>query len=195
MRFARRGMRRGVSFGRRRSANEWLPVSGTAFSSITGSDTKVLLGFEAPTITLGTSLTADPPEDRTIKRIVAEFSVDLAAAATGTWTLGLIVADVNWSLTTGLFTGDADKRILWHQTYNASTAARYFWTLPNHLQVASSATGMIETDWRATHLDIKTSVKLEDGKALYAAAWEEANGQTLSWVIFNMRILMSRSRR
>lgn len=171
---------------------QWSDVSGQwVFAGVTATTTSVLIQLQSPSNL--SSLTADPPEDLSILRIVGTFLVQLNAAVCA-WTLALLVADVTWT-PGGSVATDNDKRILWHQQYeNSSGIESLNWARPNYLEsvVGGAVTRRGECDWRCTHIDIKPRVVIEDGKALYLVAYEETNGGTLTVVSQDMRVLYKR---
>lgn len=202
-RFQRTG-RQPVRFARRsRPARQWLPIPDTDFIvAAAATTTAQVLAFEAPTITPGTAVTSDPPEDQIVDRVVAELSIVMTGS--GSWTLGLLLVDRTWTQTGGAFSLDGDKRVLWYNTYNTAAldamttgGSVISWQSPNHLVVNGTTTGdfIVECDWRATHLDIQPKVRLEDGKALVFAAWENQGTATFSASTRSMRILMHRAGR
>ncbi len=205
MAFRGQGMKRRFSFGRQgrrlgKPARQWLPIPLTSFFSAQASTgIAQVLAFEAPTITPGTAVTADPPEDQVLDRIVAEFTVQLAGA--GSWTLGMMVVDRTWTPVGGEFATDADKRVLWYQTYDSNTFSTLAgftgvtWSSPNHLLVTATSPVALETDMRAVKLDITPKIRLEDGKALIFCAWEDQGTATLSLTVRTMRLLMHRAGR
>lgn len=191
MRFKRFGGRRRGNVGFRPS-RVWADVS-TQFvlNSVTATSATTLINLEAPANL--SALTSDPPEDLTLLRIVGNFSCSLSGAASGTWTLALLVQDAVWT-PGATFTVDADKRILWSRTFRTqSVATSWFppgyqlWDLVGTIQ-AVSARGI-------TDIDIKPMVKMEAGKSLYLVGYEDSNGQTLLVTSTNMRVLYQRSGR
>lgn len=199
----RRFKRTHRSFGVRRHerpARQWLAIPVTNFfAGATTGATSQVLAFEAPTITPGTAVTADPPEDQILDRIVAEFRVDLNGI--GSWTVGLMLVDRTWTQSsTGEMAPDGDKRILWYETYESVVFAlagltTTSWVPPNSLQIQATTPVIGECDWRATHLDITPKVRLEDGKQLVFVAWENSGTATLTFTTRSMRILMHRAGR
>lgn len=204
MRFRGQGMRRRSSFGSRgqRPARQWLPLAGSAISSATGTTSVSLYGLQAPTVTIGTDLTSDPPEDVTIMRVVADIQVVMTTVSAGArWILGLLVQDRTWT-PGATFAVDADKRFLWTMTYNypansTNTPGLTAWTYwpPGLIQVSATADQFFECPREAVHIDIAPKVRLEDGKALHMVAYEEAGATSFTCTIQSMRLLMQRSRR
>lgn len=131
-----------------------------------------------------------PPEDITILRMVGSFTVSLSAALAN-WTLGLMVVDATWT-PASLFSSDADKRVLWHQTYvNNTGAASLVWSPPDQFETSGGARARTE----ASRLDISPKVRLEQGKALKLVWWENAGGAELNVNSADMRVLYQRTRR
>lgn len=179
-----------------RPSRQWIPINtGFVFAGITGSTNSVLMRMEMPTDP--TNLTADPPEDIIILRIVGEFEVSMAAAAAAaSWTLALTVQDWTWS-SSATFAADADKRLLWTRTYTATADNVAFQWLPGLGQVSGSNTviGNSGMEEPATRLDIAPKVKLEAGKALALVAYENVDGRALTVTGRSMRLLYQKSRR
>lgn len=160
------------------------------FAAATGTTSSALLQMQAPTDV--TNLTADPPEDLTILRIVGDFNV-IISGAPATWVLALIVQDQTWT-PGATFAVDADKRILWSQTYiTQHTDTTHAWDPPGTLGVNGAVVGMAPE--KSVHVDISPKVKVECGKALFLVAYENAGAETFSCGGHNMRLLFQRSRR
>lgn len=195
----------GRSTGRRssyRPAREWVPLTGTVFNNVSATSSAKLIEFQSPTVTIGTALTADPPEDRTIMRIVAEFDVAMAGPplAADRWTLGLLMADVTWT-PGATFATDADKRFLWYRTYQfpgvvpAGTTSMT-WQLPGYVFLDATADVFFQCDRDDVHIDIAPKVKLESGKALTMVAYEEVSTTgNFTVAMRTMRLLMQASGR
>lgn len=177
----------------------WVPLDGTVFAAITSTTASRLYGLQAPTVTIGTDLTADPPEDVTILRVTADLSVTLSSA--GCWVLALLVQDTTWS-PASTYTLDADKRVLWHKTYDTNGALGALagfvsatWECPNHLTVDATTDLVVECQPDAVQLDCTPKVRLEDGKGLHLVAYEQSGAAAMTCVLRNMRLLMKRSGR
>lgn len=196
----RRGWRRSAGRRPERPARQWLPIpSSLVFNAASVTSVQSMLAFEAPTITPGTPITADPPEDQTLLRITASLTVTMTS---GNWTLGLMVTDRTWTPIGGEFATDADKRILWSQTYSgdetSTVLAGYVstsWFPPGNMVVNATTDLVSECPREAVYIDIAPKVKLEDGKQLCFVAWENNGGGTLTLRCSWMRVLMQRSRR
>lgn len=200
-------MRQRRSFVSRRSkpARQWVPLDSIALGpSMTTTTAVKLLEFQAPSISIGTALTSDPPEDQTILRIVGDMLVSVVATATGNrLCLGLMVADVTWT-PAALSVTDLDKRFLWHQvyevpnlTYTALTGVS--WGPPNYQSIQSTTPGQVlfETKPETVHVDIKPKVKIEDGKALHLVGYVDQSTSLTGWAVSlrSWRILMQRAGR
>lgn len=188
----RRGMRsRGRSFGGSRGfrpSREWLGLQTTfGLAAVSVTTAVPLLSLQAPT-TL--ALTADPPEDLTILRIVGEYSVTISQAA-ARWVLALIVQDVTWT-PSATFNLDADKRILWSRTY-ISESATAAWSPPGQYSEAGAVVS--NTVREAVSLDITPKQKVEAGRALYLVGYEEGGTSAIGVDTNNMRLLFQRSGR
>lgn len=188
--------------GRRlRPARQWLPIPSTLmFNAITSTQVQSVLAFEEPTVTPGTPLTAEPPEDQTLLRITGAIRVGILAS--GCWTLSLLLVDRTWTPIGGEFATDADKRILWSETYStvamAATLAGFgsaSWQTPNQVVIDATTDQVVECKPSAVYIDIAPKVKLEAGKHLVFLASENENGGTLSMRNEWMRVLMQRSGR
>lgn len=161
------------------------------------------MSFEMPTSMVG--LTADPPEDITILRVVGDYSVAVGNGVTGVWNLALLVQDQTWT-PAATINLDNDKRILWQQQYTAPAEAAALagyasiaWYPPT-LSVISATTSLFGNSTmgalgNATHIDIAPKVRLEAGKALYLVAYEGSGTSTLTSSSVSMRVLFQRSRR
>lgn len=195
MAFNRRGMRRRSSFGSSgrpyKPSRVWLPLAGTPLYGVSETTASSLYSLQAPTVSIGTALTADPPEDVTILRVMADFSFALSTA--GAWILALTVQDTAWT-PSGTFELDGDKRFLWTRTYvnlQAGTPATYH--PPGMLD---NGAGVIGGDLvHATHLDIAPKVRVEAGKALYLVAYEQSGTATVTCTLYNFRMLYQQSGR
>lgn len=192
--------RRWSRHGSAKPARQWLGIPVTTFFAAQSvGATSQVLAFEAPTITPGTAVTADPPEDQIIDRIVAEMQVVING--TGSWTLALMVVDRTWTQTsTGEMAPDADKRILWYCTYEAGIQAlpgltNTSWAPPNYMSIQATTPLYLECDWRATHVDISPKIRLEDGKQLVWVCWEESGTALFTMATRTMRLLMHRAGR
>lgn len=201
MRFRGQGMRRRVSFARRgqRPARQWLPIPATSLlSAVTVSTTAQVLAFEAPTVTPGTPVTADPPEDQVLDRVTGSLRVTLTGA--GVWVLSLLMVDRTWTPIGGEFATDADKRILWSKTYDSqslSTLAGFTgvtWSKA-HMFITATAPLVVEQPESMGYVDITPKVKLEDGKQLIFLASECSGAASFSVTADWMRILMHRAGR
>lgn len=190
----RRSWKRSGGRGHGRSyapSRMWVPVSGVPFAGITSTSVSSLFGLESPTVTLGTSVTSDPPEDLTILRMMGEIEVSFDAPAT--WTLGLIVQDRTWT-PQSTFAPDADKRFLW--TENFSSVSGALWRTGLVIDTFQTAvTTAVGTGRDKTRIDVAPRVRLEDGKSLHLVAYEEAGASVLTVTIRHLRLLMQRSRR
>lgn len=197
--FRRQGMRRRSFSGRRaRVEREWLPLQGVAFTAVTSTSAVSLYGLQAPTVTIGTDLTADPPEDVTIMRVVSEFSFLMSSSATATWILGLIVQDRTWT-PGATFAVDADKRFLWYRTFRISPATiagfvSLEW-MPGLITLDATTDTVVSDHPSRTTIDITPRVKLEAGKALHLVAYEESGTATVTVQLLTMRLLLQKSGR
>jgi len=161
------------------------------FANISATGTSDLMSLQAPTTLQG--ITSDPPEDITILRIIGDFLV-LITGAPATWILALVVQDTTWT-PTATFPGDADKRILWSQTYFCSgTNESYQWYsgifVPNGTPAAAAGTPR-----EMSHIDISPKVRLEPGKGLFLVAYEQNGAVNFSVDPGNVRMLFQRTSR
>lgn len=185
-------MRRGFTprAGRPRVNMQWAAVDGQfLFSAITATAVAPLIQLQEPASLA--SLTADPPEDLTVLRVVGDFTATLDSA--GSWTLGLMVADVTWTPGTD-FSADADKRVLWHRTFTLVGTGDVSWKQTEYVQFNIPA-GTFIFQQTVTHIDISPKVKVEAGKALYLVAWENTASGALTVATDDMRVLFKRSGR
>lgn len=192
--FVRRGLR---------PAHQWLCVPGTTnFSSqTTGGALSEVFGFEGPSLTAGTALTSDPPEDQVIDRIMASIQVNLAGA--GSWTLALLMADRTWTAPSGStkYSDLSDKRILWSCNYDSNKLTTFTgfvsaeWAPPGHLVIDATTDLITQCSDRAVLMDIKPKIRIEDGKALYWLATEESGTASFSSTCYWFRMLLHRAGR
>lgn len=181
---------RGRSRGGARPSRVWVGIQDQfSFASQAATGTAVLVQLQAPADL--SNLTADPPEDLTVLRVIGDLTVTLASTSAGSWTLALLVQDTTWTPTTR-FEDDADKRILWAQNYTSLAAATYVWT-SGYLAVNNVPTPGVPREM--TRLDIAPKVRIEAGKALYLVAYEQSGTTTFSVESQNMRLLFQRSGR
>lgn len=186
-------MRRASRFAKRggglRPERSWVDVSGQWVHSTGVTAAVPLIALQAPTNL--SNLTADPPEDLTVLRIVGDYTTTITGTGAGYWSLALLVADVTWTPGTSISV-DNDKRILWQRSYEAPITETSTWLPPGRWD--SSITASVPTD--ATHIDIAPKVKIEAGKALYLVAYENAaSAYTLATYSHSMRVLFQRSGR
>lgn len=200
--YAMRHMRR-TSYGRRpvgraaKSEKEWVCLGQTLVGNAAGINTTVtsLISFEAPTLVAGTPLTADPPQDRTILRIVGQLQV-AGAAATGSLGMGLMVCDRVFAPTsgTGRMTPDLDKRWLWwRETLLRSGES---WDAQHYLStggVLSPNNVPPERDF--TMFDISPKVRLEDGKQLAFITFQDTALMAPVITLMEVRVLFGARRR
>lgn len=191
-------MRRMKRFGRRSvgPTRTWASIMDNWVITATASSTQVKL-LELQTPNSMVSLTADPPEDLTLLRIRGSFS--LAMSGTGSWTMALLVQDTNWT-NGGTFQDDSDKRILWSRTFETGAIS----SLAGFNGMSIDPPGIVTVDATVDYLlnipgvadvDIAPKVKVEAGKALYLAAYENTGTAALSTGSRDMRVLFQRSRR
>lgn len=155
-----------------------------------------LLGLETPAP--AAMLTADPPEDLTILRVVGDFNLSLTA---GIWALALTVQDQTWTPGATILV-DADKRLLWSQTYDVVQMAAVLagwvaghWAPPGLLLANATADLLTQAPRESVHVDISPNVKLVAGRALYLVAYELSGAGTCISTSSNMRVLFQRSGR
>lgn len=170
---------------------QWSDVSAQwTFASIVSTTATVLIQLQSPAAL--NNLTADPPEDLTILRVVGDYLVRMTSGD-GNWTLALLVADVTWT-PGATISVDNDKRILWQKTYQVfGTAAEAVWHPPGMYKEAGGTT--FPGDPSMTHIDISPKVKVEAGKALYLVAYENSGAEDLIVNSVTMRVLYKRSGR
>lgn len=185
-----RSMRRNARRPGVKPAVQWSDVSGQwLFAGAAATSTATLIQLQSPANL--SNLTADPPEDLTILRMVGDFSVQLSANASS-WTLALLVADVTWTPGTTVSV-DNDKRLLWQQTFtNNDGSAIRDWYPPGMFE---DGTTVFPQANNPTHLDITPRVRIEPGKALTLVAYENVGAGTLTSSSVSMRVLYKRSRR
>lgn len=203
MAFRGYGMRRRHSFarhgGRSKPARQWLPIPATTFHSlVTVTTAAQILAFEAPTVTPGTAVTADPPEDQVLDRVTGSLRVTLTGA--GVWVASMLLVDRTWTPLGGEFATDADKRILWSKTYDSQTVSVLtgFTTAtwgPGHMTVLATTQAIIEQPLEMTYIDIQPKVRLEDGKQLIFLVSEVSGAASFSLTADWLRILMHRAGR
>lgn len=160
-----RPARRFVS-GRRRNEKEWLALPATvATTAAAGAGVTQLISFEAPTLVAGTPLTADPPQDRLVLRLIGRLTYSTTVA--GTVGVGLILTDRTWTpVGTVTITPDLDKRWLWwREVPMAAGDALTPQTLVNGGGGLAVSNAMY-ADKDPTFFDISPKVRLEDGKSL-----------------------------
>lgn len=172
----------------------WADVSAAwAFSAIAVTTSTRIMSMEMPTSMV--NLTADPPEDITVLRIVGSFVLSLATANAGVWNLALIVQDHTWT-PGATITLDNDKRILWQREFNATAVSGWTsesWEPPDTHLVTGTLQHLARSE--AMQVDLTPKVKLEAGKALYLVAYEAVDGGTLTLTSNSMRVLFQRTRR
>lgn len=155
-----------------------------------GAVTK-LLEFQAPTVTFGTALTGDTPEDKTILRIVGNWTAVAPGAGSDSW-IGLLVADPNWTpIGAASIIPDLDKRFLWYRYFAGLDATNTTTWSVNTVVIGSTTKVMTVAD---TTIDIAPKVRLEDGRALMAVCYTGGTALT-SFTFKDMRLLMQRSPR
>lgn len=145
-------------------------------------------------MTAGTPLTAEPPEDMVLLRIMALMTI--AMTATSDFGIGFMVADRTWTpIGTTRITPDLDKRFLWWREVGTSGAADMY--APQYFK-AGGGTGAvpnsIPVDRDPTWFDISPKVRIEDGKHLLAVTYNSGAGST-GCVVQELRILMQRAGR
>lgn len=173
-----------------RPSRTWADVSQQfVMAAVTVTSSATLIQLQAPASLA--SLTADPPEDLTILRIRGCYSTTMAGSAVANWTLALTVADVTWT-PGATFTVDADKRILWSRTYQASNATADAWNPPGYQLVGGTP---FPTVPEMVMVDISPKVKVEAGRALVLVAYENVSGASLTVTSQEMRVLFQRSGR
>lgn len=158
-------------------------------SAITGTTATALLALEAPT-TL--TLSADPPEDITVLRIVGEFLAEVSA--TSHWVMALVVQDATWT-PSSTFGPDADKRILWSTVIHAVPASTPTTWNAGLVKYTDAAGNEKAVQTAKTFIDIAPKVKVEAGKTLYLVAYEQTGSATFTTTTQNMRMLFQRSGR
>lgn len=166
----------------------WSDVSAQWVLTTVGVTTSVILvQLQAPASLA--ALTSDPPEDLTVLRLRGSFSLTLGGASF--WTLALLVQDTAWTLS-NLFTTDADKRILWARTFQASEATNW---LQGGILQGATAGNFAGVPLETTEVDIAPKVRIEAGKALFLVAYDDSGLSTLTTASANMRLLFQRSGR
>lgn len=178
----------------RRPEREWVALTPTLTSTASTSASTQILAFEAPALVSGTPLTADPPEDRIIQRIIARFR--WAQVTTGnTVACGVILTDRTWTpIGTTTIVPDLDKRWLWWREFFIGSGESWD-TLTGTAN--GSAVPMAQChnlEESPLYLDIAPKVRIEDGKSLnfviYNAAATAVTVVPMAW-----RILLSKAGR
>jgi len=155
-------------------------------------DTAVeLLAMERPAATVDTTMV---PMDIIIDRVVGDFHTLISSAA-GRWNLGLLVADRGWDIGVS-FAADSDKRILWHQEFNA-TGSLTEWNNPSGLVQSTPVATLdfFECPRELRHIDISPRVRVKMNQALLLCAWEESGTGLLTTDTTDMRILYHQAQR
>lgn len=181
----------------RRPAHQWLgmvlnPANATTTAGA-GVTVFKLFQFESPTITVGTALTADPPEDQILDRLIWTGSLTNAGAA-GRSQIGFILVDATWTPQgTTAITPDLDKRWLWWRDYQFENTGDF---VNQHQMLigTSHLSNAMMAETNPTFMDISPKVKLEDGKALCLVTYQDTALQTTAYSGF-LRILMHRAGR
>lgn len=178
--------------GTGRPTRVWASLSGdVVFAAVSATTTSTLIQLQAPASLA--SLTSDPPEDMTVLRLTGAFTVTIAGDSTANWTLALLVQDTAWT-PGATFSVDADKRILWHRTYQATNATSDNWRPPG--TYSASGAGAQPTQEADVSFDIAPKVRIEAGKALFMVAYENvATSGTLTMACADLRVLFQRSQR
>lgn len=197
MRYTKRSRFTGQSARRHggKPARQWvgLTVNNTTTAGV-GASRFELLSFEAPAITVGTPLTADPPEDQILDRVLCSWSITASAAQN--FDLGLILVDRTWTpVGTTSIVPDLDKRWLWWRG-NTAMLANDIWR-PNLLVQGSGAgTGpnSVPVERDISMVDISPKVKMEDGKALVLVVYQSLATATTTFT-GQVRLLMHRAGR
>lgn len=185
-RFGSRFARGGVA----RPTRTWSSISSdVALAAVTVTTAIPLIRLESPTSL--NNITADPPEDLTVLRVMGALNVTVAGDTTANWTLALLVQDVTWTPSTAFLT-DADKRILWSQGLDASNATSDTYSEPGIWRDGATGTAFPCLPY-PFDIDIAPKVKIEPGKALYLVAYENVSGGTLTVNASRMRVLYQRT--
>lgn len=179
---------------RARSARQWLALTLNSTTTVGVGVTKFeLLAFEAPTVTVGTPLTADPPEDQTLDRVISFQTITQTAA--GIWDIGLILADRTWTpVGTTSIVPDLDKRWLWWRSGNIGIAGDLWTPMTWKSGAGPTYPNAVPAERDVSSFDIAPKVKLEDGKALMLVVYQATGGEQLT-MLSNFRILMHRAGR
>lgn len=171
---------------------QWASIQDGFLAADTVTTAHILVQLQAPTDL--TNLTSDPPEDITILRIRGSFNTTLSGSASANWTLALTVQDTVW--TPGVtFEVDADKRMLWTRTFQATNATSDTWLVPGTYLASGSGATAFTSHPNATDLDIAPKVKIETGRALFLVCYENVGAGTVNVGTQDMRVLFQRSRR
>lgn len=174
--------------GTARPTRTWVSLNaGYALSAITATTSATLLSLQAPT---SLTLTSDPPEDMTVLRIRGSMNVLLSAA--GSWTLALLVQDTTWTPSTA-FEDDADKRILFSQTFRNTLATTKVWNPDGTVEYGSG--GVTGVTSNVTQVDISPKVRIGAGQALFLVGYEDTGAAALTVDTAEMRLLFQRSGR
>lgn len=175
-----------------RPEREWVPLNGAPYAATVATSAVSLYGLQAPTITIGTDLVADPPQDVTVQRFVAELSV-LSSVASSNCTLALLVADRFWTPNSN-FVQDADKRLLWYRTYVNALTTGITGSLWEGATYSTSGVALytgIPEDY--TRIDIAPKVRIEAGKALHMVLYYTSGTWTVN--LRTARMLLQKSGR
>lgn len=175
----------------------WIPVppGNIDVTQVTSNTRVTLLGLETQLTT--PTISADPPEDLTVLRVVGMLDLQLEGNTAGLCTVAFLVTDSTWPMAT-VFEADSDKRILWHRTFVLPKAASengivLRWSPPGTLTSANVGGVTVVSDFGVCSFDFSPKVKLESGKALYLAVY--VTGVTVTLESYDMRLLCQRSRR
>lgn len=174
-----------------RPSREWIALDGVPFNAVSSTATAVALySFQAPTVTMGTALNFDPPEDLTLLRLRGSMLVTISD--TGAWALALTVQDTAW--TPGTYITDGDKRYLWTQVYQNLSSGPMGWT--ESCCSNNPGTQVLFTSPKdVASFDIAPKVRLEAGKALFMVAYEIVGAATMTVTLHSLRILQQRASR
>lgn len=189
-------MRRRFARGTRRSgpSRAWTDVSTRwAFTGTTSTTAQQLISFEMPTSMVG--LTADPPEDITILRIVGSYNCQVTTDVTARWSLAVIVQDTTWTPGSTVSI-DNDKRVLWQRQFSPAAVTGWTsstWYAPDTV-LHQGTLGYIARS-EGSHVDLAPKAKLEAGKSLYLVAYEDAGAGSITVSSVSMRVLFQRTRR
>lgn len=180
-----------------RPSRQWSDLTARFALATAGNSATAMWGLDSPAP--AASLTALPPEDVVVMRLVGQFTVVLINTnGNNNLTLAVGVRTQVW--TQGTLAGDLDQRWLWLRTFTSTglTTESELWYPPGNHRLQTTATG-VTTQMAgapgATTIDISPRCKLEAGQALFVAAYVTDTDASYSVASPCMRMLWQTKRR